>query len=222
MPSPILLAPRAAYAHWADVYPDTAHNPLMRTEQHVVTPLIASVRPRRALDVGTGSGRYLPVLVSAGASTVIGLDFSAPMLARGRAQGVPRVCGDARRMPFEAGRFDLVNASLMAGDIRDLPSWLREVGRVLSPGGHVVYSDFHPSWSVHGWRRTFETADGSKVDLPYEPHTIDDHVRALDQAGFKLLACYEIPLADGDASVESFRRRWGNPPVLVVVCARKT
>jgi malonyl-CoA O-methyltransferase len=221
MPSPLLLAPRSAYALWADVYPDTAHNPLMSTEQYVVAPLIASVRPTRALDLGTGSGRYLPVLASAGASTVVGLDFSAPMLARGRARGVQRVCGDARCMPFEAGRFDLVNASLMAGDIHDLAPWLSEVGRVLSPGGHVVYSDFHPSWSAHGWRRTFETADGHKVDLPYEPHTIADHLAALEQANFNLLACYELPLADGDPSVEAFRRRWGNLPVLVVVFARK-
>ena len=73
--------PRAAYELWADTYPAIAHNPLMRVEQEVVQPLLAQCRARRALDVGTGSGRYLPLLTSSGASTVVGVDFSLAMLA---------------------------------------------------------------------------------------------------------------------------------------------
>jgi SAM-dependent methyltransferase len=221
MPISVQLPPRAAYALWADVYPAAAHNPLMQTEQLVASALIASLQPRRALDVGTGSGRYLSILAAAGASTVIGVDFSREMLARVAVTPSRRVCADARRLPFGEDAFDLVNASLMAGDIADLPAWLREMARVLEPGGHLVYSDFHPTWAAHGWRRTFEARDGHTIDLPYAPHSLNDHVTALEQAPLNLLACYELPLADGGPPVDAFREQWGNPPVVVVVFARK-
>ena len=76
MSAPRTLAPQEAYALWAPTYPPTPHNALMRTEQTVVRRLLAGLHPQRALDVGTGSGRYLPELDATGASLVIGLDLS--------------------------------------------------------------------------------------------------------------------------------------------------
>src|SRR5262249_60173739 len=70
------------------------------------------------------------------------------------------LCADACQLPFRRGTFDLVNASLMVGDLRDLPGWSHEIARVLSVGGHLVYSDFHPSWRENGWQRTFKDRNG--------------------------------------------------------------
>jgi malonyl-CoA O-methyltransferase len=213
---------RHAYALWAPSYPSAAHNALMRTEQKFVAALIAQAPPQRALDLGTGSGRYLPELVAAGATLIVGLDFAVEMLARAPGCG-HRVCGDARQLPFAAESFDLINASLMAGDIDDLPAWTSELRRALGPGGRLIYSDFHPSWQQNGWRRTFQAPDGRGVDVPYAPHTLSDHAAALEISGLEPVACEELPLADdGRAETLAFRRRWGNPPVLVVVHARKS
>src|SRR5262249_29829559 len=77
------LEPRAAYELWADTYPAVAHNPLMRLEQSIVEPTLRQLRAVRALDVGTGSGRYLPLLRATGAAVVAGVDFSIAMLTRG-------------------------------------------------------------------------------------------------------------------------------------------
>jgi len=145
----VTLAAHEAYELWADTYPPVAHNPLMRLEQEVVEPVLAHIRATRALDVGTGSGRYLPVLESTGAA-VLGIDFSLAMLRRG-STALTRVCADARQLPFRRSSFDLINASLMVGDIPDLASWTREMSRVLAARGHLVYSDFHPSWAQQGW-----------------------------------------------------------------------
>ena len=214
-----MLEPRAAYELWADTYPAVAHNPVMRAEQSVVEPVLARARVTRALDVGTGSGRYLPILQSTGAR-VVGVDFSIAMLSKSSG-GAARICADARHLPFRRGAFDLINASLMVGDIADLRTWLGELTRVLARGGQLVYSDFHPSWAENGWRRTF-TAAGAEHEIAIEPHTIDDHLAAIDAAGLIALAIREPRIKDdGDPAVKSFRKRWGDPPVVVAFHAIK-
>jgi malonyl-CoA O-methyltransferase len=219
-----ILSAHDAYDLWADSYPPVAHNPLMRAEQQVVEPLLSHITARRALDVGTGSGRYLPLLQATGASPVVGLDFSLAMLRRGN--GTPgRVCGDACRLPFARASFDLINASLMVGDIADLGVWSREMARVLAQRGHLVYSDFHPSWVQRGWSRTFRSADGTTHDVAFYPHTIDDHLTALEQAGLRVRAIREPRLDasrdDREPTLRMFRRRVENPQVLIVVHAVK-
>jgi len=202
------LAPRDAYALWAETYPARPHNPLMETEQAIVAPIIAAAAPTRALDVGTGSGRNLPLLRSAGARLAVGVDFSLPMLRR-EACHAPRVCGDACRLPFRDATFDLVSSSLMAGDIENLGGWVREATRVLTPGGHLIYSDFHPSWAAQRWRRTFRTAEGRLVELSYYPHAIDEHLGLLEQSCLAVRAIRE-PRVAGQAA-----------PALVIVHAVK-
>jgi malonyl-CoA O-methyltransferase len=216
----VTLSPRAAYEIWADTYPAVAHNPLMRIEQDIIEPLIAQLRAARALDVGSGSGRYLPLLESTGASIVPGVDFSLAMLAR--SAGRARVCGDACRLPFRRAAFDLVNASLMVGDLADLAGWTREMARVLSRRGHLVYPDFHPSWAQRGWSRTFRAADGVLHDVSFHPHTLDDHLAEIEQAGLRVLAIREPRFQNqAEPGIKAFRRRWGNPPVVVVFHAVK-
>jgi malonyl-CoA O-methyltransferase len=212
-----MLPARDAYELWAESYPPVAHNPLMRVEQDVVQRLLARIRATRALDVGTGSGRYLPLLRATGASAVVGVDFSLAMLRRGAAAG--RVCGDACRLPFQRASFDLINASLMVGDVADLGAWMREMARVLSLGGQLVYSDFHPSWVKRGWRRTFRSADGELHDVAFNPHTIDEHLAALDRAGLAVRTIREprLNMSSGEEpGIWAFQRRWGHPQVVVV------
>ena len=214
---------REAYALWAETYPAVAHNPLMQAEQGIVEPLLRQIRATRALDVGTGSGRYVPFLQATGAGVVLGLDFSLAMLAQGT--GRSRVCGDARQLPFRRASFDLINASLMIGDIADVGAWTAEMARVLSIGGHLVYSDFHPSWAQRGWSRTFRCADGQLREIAFHAHAIEHHLAALERAGFHIRAIREPRFGshkdDADPGIQAFRRRWGNPQVVVVFHAVK-
>lgn len=192
--APVLVPAKEGYALWADSYPPRPHNPVMAVEQAVVAPILGSLAYVRALDVGTGTGRYLPVLASTGAK-VVGLDLSMAMLTRG-SPAAPRVCADGCRLPFADGRFDLVCSSLMVGDLSDLGGWLVEIARVLAPGGHLVYSDFHPSWSSRRWRRTFRAGDGRQFELAYHAHSIDEHLRGLEQAALQVQTIRE-PRIDG-------------------------
>lgn len=100
-----------------------------------------------ALDVCCGTGDLALELagrVSPGGS-VVGCDFSEPMLdvAREKASGGPRApvrfeWADALSLPYADGRFDAVTVGFGARNLADLDRGLREMGRVLRPGGRLV------------------------------------------------------------------------------------
>ena len=202
-----LVEPDQGYALWAETYPPRAHNELMQVEQSAMAPLWKGLPVHRALDLGTGTGRNLALLADQGVTARVGLDRSLAMLKRADPGGAPLIGGDASALPFAAGAFDLILASLMAGDVPDLSRFTREASRVLRRRGSLVYSDFHPVWAERNWQRTFESADGRKWRLPYHPHALDDHRAALDAASLETVA-FEEPLL-------------GDSPVLVVLRAVK-
>jgi demethylmenaquinone methyltransferase/2-methoxy-6-polyprenyl-1,4-benzoquinol methylase len=101
---------------------------------------LAQVGPgSRALDVATGTGDLAVELARRGAS-VVGLDFSEPMLelARSKAPGVEFVQGNALELPWADAEFDAVTVGFGARNFADLDRGLAEMARVTKPGGRVV------------------------------------------------------------------------------------
>ena len=120
------------------------------------------------LDVCCGTGAALRWLRPVCQERAVGVDVSAGMLhvARERLADAPGsaklelVRGDALRMPFADGEFDLAVCFGAFGhiDARDQPQFVSEVGRVLRPGGRFVFICWHrpPLWSLqYWWRRVF-------------------------------------------------------------------
>jgi len=97
------------------------------------------VRPGdRVLDACCGTGDLaLAALVRA--PHVVGLDFSERMLDRARAKSadVEWVQGDVLALPFEDESFDAVTVGFGVRNVDDLEAGLRELRRVLRPGGRV-------------------------------------------------------------------------------------
>lgn len=100
------------------------------------------VRGKRILEVGFGTGELLPVLQS-GRRCVIGIESSAPMQRitsaklHKRAQKVPRIQGNAQKLPFADGAFDTIVSTFPASYILE-PSTHLEFTRCLRPGGRLV------------------------------------------------------------------------------------
>jgi len=123
---------------------------LHRAWKRRVVRLAGATHGRRALDLCCGTGDIAFALARAGAE-VIGLDFSAAMLAVARrrldmhANGAGNVSfhqGDAQHLPFTDNAFDAVTVGY---GLRNLPDWeavLREMHRVAKPGGRLVVLDF--------------------------------------------------------------------------------
>jgi demethylmenaquinone methyltransferase/2-methoxy-6-polyprenyl-1,4-benzoquinol methylase len=100
-----------------------------------------------ALDVCCGTGDLALELASrvAPGGSVVGCDFSEPMLdlAREKAgtrsiEGVRFEWADALSLPYDASRFDAVTVGFGVRNLADLDRGLREMARVLRPGGRLV------------------------------------------------------------------------------------
>jgi demethylmenaquinone methyltransferase / 2-methoxy-6-polyprenyl-1,4-benzoquinol methylase len=99
----------------------------------------------RALDVACGSGKLSAALNRlVGGGLVVGLDFSSRMLAeaRRRAPGPVYVRGDALQLPFPDGLFDAVTVAFGLRNLADPERGLREMVRVLKPGGRALVLEF--------------------------------------------------------------------------------
>jgi demethylmenaquinone methyltransferase/2-methoxy-6-polyprenyl-1,4-benzoquinol methylase len=92
----------------------------------------------RVLDAACGTGD-LAIAARAAGGRVTGLDFSGEMLERARrkAPELEWVQGDALALPFEDASFDAATIGFGARNLDDLDGGLRELRRVLRPGGRL-------------------------------------------------------------------------------------
>lgn len=89
----------------------------------------------RTLDLGTGTGRNLPLLPAGVSAVAVDPYVWNLRRARRRAPGVPLVRARAEALPFRAGAFDTVLSGLVLCSVDDADTSLAEAKRVLRPGG---------------------------------------------------------------------------------------
>lgn len=94
------------------------------------------------LEVGCGTGRHAPLLRSLGRAPV-GIDLSARMLAHAAGR-LPTARGDVEHLPVGDASVPAVVAVMVHTDMPAYPAVLREVSRVLAPGGVFVHAGVHP------------------------------------------------------------------------------
>jgi demethylmenaquinone methyltransferase/2-methoxy-6-polyprenyl-1,4-benzoquinol methylase len=95
----------------------------------------------RVLDLAAGTAVSTVELANSGAWCVA-CDFSVGMLAAGAQRPVPKVAGDATRLPFDDETFDAVTISFGIRNVVDHEAGLREMARVTRPGGRLVVCEF--------------------------------------------------------------------------------
>ena len=177
----------------------------------------ASSSPR-VLDVATGSGDLaLEIQKKCPEAEVIGTDFCEPMLEQARKRGLGQtVVADALELPFADGEFDALTVGFGLRNMADWAAGIREMGRVLRPGGLFVILDFslpkgklrrkayraylHKvlpklAGAITGKRDAYEYLGGTIEAFP----SGDDMCALLEDNGFT--AARARPLSSGIASI---------------------
>jgi ubiquinone/menaquinone biosynthesis C-methylase UbiE len=111
--------------------------------------ILAPDRGERVLEVGPGTGYYtLGVAERLDGGALAAFDIQQEMLdhvaREGAKRGVSNIeptLGDARDLPYEDNSFDAAFLVTVLGEIPDQEAALRELGRVLRPGGRLVVGE---------------------------------------------------------------------------------
>ncbi|WP_069812212.1 class I SAM-dependent methyltransferase [Streptomyces sp. TP-A0874] len=172
----------ARAAHWDRRFPDDGPR---------YTAAVAELAPPEGgavLDAGCGTGRALPALRSAVGprGTVLGIDLTPEMLEQasraGRHGSGHLAVADVARLPLRSASLDAVFAAGLISHLPDPGANLRELARVVRPGGRLAL--FHPVGRAALAARKGRTITAD--DLRAEPNLRE----LLARSGWRML-CYE-------------------------------
>lgn len=126
-----------------------------RRWRHAVVRAVAPRPGMRVLDLAAGTGTSSAPFAEHGAH-VVPCDFSVGMLQVGKRArpALPFTAGDATRLPFADDSFDAATISFGLRNVVDPDAGLREIRRVVRPGGRLVVCEFSsPTWAP--WRTVY-------------------------------------------------------------------
>lgn len=137
-----------------------------RRWRRAIVDQIMPVRPNRVLDVAAGTAGVSIQLAKRTSAKVVGIDLTEAMLRQGqrnvgRAELVDRVdlvTGRAEQLPFSENTFDGLTFTYLFRYVADPAATLRELVRVVRPGGPIASLEFlvprNPFWWFWWWLYT--------------------------------------------------------------------
>jgi demethylmenaquinone methyltransferase/2-methoxy-6-polyprenyl-1,4-benzoquinol methylase len=172
------------------------------------------------LDVATGTGAVALELIRQKQCAVVGVDQSAEMLAvaeRRLPKAVRLVEASAERLPFEDSSFDGLTVTYLLRYVEDPAATLRELARVVRPGGTIASLEFgvpagvwHPLWRAYvgavlpaagrliapGWHEVGHFLGGSIRDF-WARYPLDVQLELWREAGVEDVQFRRLSLGGG-------------------------
>jgi SAM-dependent methyltransferase len=196
---------------------------------------------RRTVDIGCGEGRLTRHLKALG-HDIVGVDASPSLVAaaRGADPAMDIRLANAVALPLDGASVDLAIAFMSFQDVDDMVAAVREVGRVLAPGGRFCMAIVHPINSAG--RFESEAADAAFV-IKGDYLGAFDYADAVERDGLSMtfhsrhrpLESFFLALEDAGLLVETVReprvpdhavksgrgRRWQRLPLFLHLRARR-
>lgn len=171
--------------------------------------MLAADRPKRILDIATGTADLAIMTAKLKPVSIIGVDIAEEMLEIGRRKirrkglddTIELRVGDAEDLPFQDAEFDAVLVAFGVRNFENLGLGLSEMGRVLKPGGRLLILEFsRPTvvpikqlYSFYGryiLPRIGKIVSGDDEAYSYLPESIEgfpereDFLELMDRVGF--------------------------------------
>jgi len=211
-----------------------------------VFDLIGPVDGLRILDAGCGEGHNTRKLARMGAR-LTGIDISEKMVERAveleeeSPLGITyHRCSFSRMSILEGDAFDMAVAFMSLMDGPDFPAAMKELHRVLHPGGNLVFSITHPCFFTEGMRWFMDERTGQErvcvgnyfkntpyvdkwkfsmspevsrlpeFEVPNFPRTLSEYVNGVLHAGFQLVELREPRPTEEDCRKYPALEKWRN------------
>lgn len=140
----------ARVEQWQGIYAGTTfHDHVIKERLRRALALVDDLSPAKALDVGCGAGQFLGELAVRGVE-IAGVDLAEGMVAAAGTYlaslgvGADLRVATVEQLPFRGHAFDLVSALGVIEYLTDPEPALRELHRVLRPGGHLLVTAPNP------------------------------------------------------------------------------
>jgi SAM-dependent methyltransferase len=196
---------------------------------------------RRTVDIGCGEGRLTRHLKELG-HRIIGIDASLSLVDAARTfdNSMDIRVADATALPFDDASADLAVAFMSLHDIDAMPLAVREIARVLEPGGKLCFAIVHPINSAGQFERSAADApfiikgdylkpfpysdtverDGMTMTFHSQHRPIQAYFEALEEAGLLVEALRETAIPESAIEKDS-SRRWQRLPLFLHIRARR-
>jgi SAM-dependent methyltransferase len=196
---------------------------------------------QRTVDLGCGEGRLTRYMRDLG-HAVVGIDASPTLVAAARAMdpSMDIRLADATSIPLDDECADLVVAFMSLHDIDGMPASIKEVARILVPGGRFCLAIVHPINSCGRFEASTADArfvisgdylrpfrysdtvqrDGLSMTFHTEHRPIEAYFIALEQAGL-LVETLREPSVPDQTIVSPTERRWQRLPLFLHLRARR-
>lgn len=206
---PKLLSPLEGYNRWAAHYQHES-NPIKNFSDSLIENLLPPLIGKHVLDVGCGTGYFCSIAERNQAESIVGIDLSPVMIEQAKLN-CPQTdfrCQDIQHLKIDNGTFDVIICALVLAHIENINTTLSTLVNGLKENGVIIISDFHPSLTLKGSKRTFTNPLNKETfEIQHYYHSTELYLELFKEHNVSIHEVKE-PL-------------WNNEPVIFVISGTK-